>query len=66
VVGGSVAVIVTMFTRPKPVEELKGLVYGMAVVDEEVPPEDKVWYRNPALLGFTALGIGFVLCIIFF
>jgi SSS family solute:Na+ symporter len=66
VVGGAVAVIVTLFTRPKPVEELKGLVYGMAVVDEEVPPEDKVWYRNPALLGFTALGIGFVLCIIFF
>jgi SSS family solute:Na+ symporter len=66
VVGGGVAVIVTMFTRPKPVEELKGLVYGMAVVDEEVPPEDKVWYRNPTLLGFVALAIGIVLCIIFF
>jgi SSS family solute:Na+ symporter len=66
VVGGGVAVIVTMFTRPKPVEELKGLVHGMAVVDEEVPPEDKVWYRNPNLLGFGALAIGIVLCIIFF
>ena len=66
VVGGAVAVIVTMFTRPKPVEELKGLVHGMAVVDEEVPPEDKVWYRNPNLLGFGALAIGIVLCIIFF
>jgi solute:Na+ symporter, SSS family len=66
VVGGAVAVIVTMFTRPKPVEELKGLVHGMAIVDEEVPPEDKVWYRNPNLLGFGALAIGVALCIIFF
>jgi SSS family solute:Na+ symporter len=66
VVGGGVAVIVSMFTRPKPVEELNGLVHGMAVVDEEVPPEDKVWYRNPNLLGFGALAIAVVLCIIFF
>ena len=61
-----VSVAVTLFTRPKPVEELDGLVWGMAKVDEKVPPEDRVWWRNPYLLGFGALAIGLVLCIIFF
>jgi solute:Na+ symporter, SSS family len=65
-VGVGVAVVVSMFTKPKPVEELDGLVYGMAKVDEKVPPEDRVWWRNPNLLGFGALAIGLVLCIIFF
>jgi SSS family solute:Na+ symporter len=66
VVGVGVAWLVSLFTRPKPVEELNGLVYGMAVVDEEVPPEDKVWYRSPTLLGAGAVAIGLALCIIFF
>jgi SSS family solute:Na+ symporter len=66
VVGAGVAVLVSMFTTPKPVAELNGLVYGMAVVEEHVPPEDQVWYRNPKLLGFGALAIGIVFCIIFF
>jgi solute:Na+ symporter, SSS family len=65
-VGVAVAVLVSLVTRPKPVEELDGLVYGMAKTDEKVSPEDQVWWRSPNLLGFTALGIGLVLCIIFF
>jgi SSS family solute:Na+ symporter len=65
-VGVGVAVFVSMFTKPKPIEELDGLVYGMAKVDEKVPAEDRVWWRNPNLLGFGALAIGLVLCIIFF
>ena len=32
-----VTVIVTFVTRPKPVEELQGLVYGMANVEEHAP-----------------------------
>jgi SSS family solute:Na+ symporter len=66
VVGIGVGVLVSFVTKPKPVEELDGLVYGMAKVDEKVPPEDRVWWRNPNLLGFGALAIGLVLCIIFF
>ena len=31
-----VTVVVTLFTTPKPVSELQGLVYGMANVDESV------------------------------
>jgi SSS family solute:Na+ symporter len=48
------------------VEELNGLVYGMAIADDREAPEDEVWYRRPALLGFGAVVIGVVLCIIFF
>jgi SSS family solute:Na+ symporter len=65
-VGIGVGVLVSLFTKPKPVEELDGLVYGMAKVDEKVPPEDRVWWRNPNLLGFGALAIGLLLTIIFF
>jgi hypothetical protein len=42
------------------------LVHGMAVVDEKVPPEDRVWYRSPVLLGSGALIIALALCIIYF
>jgi SSS family solute:Na+ symporter len=66
VVGIGVGVLVSFVSKPKPVEELDGLVWGMAKVDEKVPPEDRVWWRNPNLLGFGALAIGLVLCIIFF
>jgi len=65
-VGAGVAVAVSMVTPPKPVEELRGLVHGMAVVDEKVPPEDRVWYRSPTLLGVGALAIALAFCIIFF
>jgi len=66
IVGGGVAFLVSMVTKPKPVEELNGLVYGMAIADDREAPEDEVWYRRPALLGFGAVAIGVVLCIIFF
>ena len=54
----------TLFTRPKPVEELQGLVWGMANVDESATRKPK-WWESPRLLGFSALGIGAVLTIIF-
>ena len=40
-------VAVTFVTTPKPVEELQGLVYGMANVDEDEDPSERVWYRRP-------------------
>ncbi len=60
-----VSVIVTFVTQPKPVEELQGLVYGMANVEEDEPAEERVWYRKPWLLGAGALGLVVALNIAF-
>jgi SSS family solute:Na+ symporter len=60
-----VSVGVTLVTKPKPVEELDGLVYGMAVTDEKEPASERVWYRRPMTLAFGALGLTTVLSIIF-
>jgi len=56
-----VTVAVTLVTKPKPVSELQGLVYGMANTDEDQDPADKVWYRSPTVLAVTALGLTSVL-----
>jgi SSS family solute:Na+ symporter len=60
-----VSVAVTLVTTPKPVEDLKGLVYGMAIPDEHEDPSERVWYRRPATLAAGALGITAVLSFIF-
>jgi SSS family solute:Na+ symporter len=60
-----VSVAVTFVTTPKPVAELDGLVYGMAIVDEEVPASERVWYRKPATLAIGALGLTAILSFIF-
>ena len=60
-----VTVIVTMVTRPKPIEELQGLVYGMANEEEHRAKSDSAWYRSPNLLGFSALGLTVVLSLFF-
>jgi len=60
-----VTVLVSLVTRPKPVEELQGLVYGMANVEAHEPAEERVWYRKPWLLAVGALGIVVVLNIAF-
>jgi SSS family solute:Na+ symporter len=49
-----VTVGVTLVTEPRPVEELEGLVYGMATI-EEPRARDRGWYRSPALLGAAVL-----------
>jgi SSS family solute:Na+ symporter len=51
------AVVVTMFTQPKPESELKGLVYGIGKADvhEGAVAGDRAWYRSPVLLGAIAL-----------
>src|SRR3954454_18044307 len=52
IVDGVVSVAVTMRTRPKPISELQGLVYGMANVDESVAASN-----TPKFLGaFVLLG----------
>jgi SSS family solute:Na+ symporter len=52
-----VSVVVTLFTKPKPVEELQGLVRGMANEEEALSKEDQAWYRQPWLLAAGALGL---------
>ena len=62
-----VTVIVTLVTKPKPVEELAGLVYGVHdpnAPDPSTIPKPK-WWASPKLLGGTSLGIVLILSIIF-
>jgi len=56
---------VTLFTTPKPIEELQGLVHGMANPDEDEPASERAWYRRPATLAAGALGITAVLSLVF-
>ncbi len=62
-----VTVVVSMVTRPKPVAELAGLVWG--VPDPNAPDPDSVpkpeWWASPKLLGGVSIGIVIVLSIIF-
>jgi solute:Na+ symporter, SSS family len=60
-----VSVVVTMFTQPKPVEDLQGLVYGMANTADELSEEERAWYRQPWLLAVGALGLTLIVSIIF-
>ena len=60
-----VAAALTPATRPKPAEELRGLVYGTADLGE-LDPEDRVWYRSPVLLGSIAVTLSVLLYIPFF
>jgi solute:Na+ symporter, SSS family len=60
-----VSVGVSMFTQPKPVEELQGLVHGMANEAEALSLEEQAWYRKPSTLAIGVLSIVLVLSIIF-
>jgi solute:Na+ symporter, SSS family len=62
-----VTVVVTLVTRPKPIEQLAGLVWGVPDPDAGDPHEGYVrrWWESPKLLGFTCLGLVLVLSILF-
>jgi solute:Na+ symporter, SSS family len=60
VVDAIVSVLVTFRTQPKPVEELQGLVYGMANTDESVAAS-----HLPAIMGGAILVCAAILTIIF-
>ncbi|KUL32715.1 Na+/galactose cotransporter [Actinoplanes awajinensis subsp. mycoplanecinus] len=63
-----VAVVVTLFTRSKPEDELRGLVYGLAGPStgvDVIVSADKVWWRNPVLLGAIAVVLAVLLYIPF-
>ena len=52
-----VSVVVSLFTEPKPIEELQGLVHGMANEADALSKEEQAWYRQPWVLAVGALGL---------
>jgi SSS family solute:Na+ symporter len=66
-VASVLAVGVSMFTQPKPEDELQGLVRGIGATDLNAGElvGDSTWYRNPIVLGVAALTISFLLYIPF-
>jgi SSS family solute:Na+ symporter len=68
VAGAVVLVLVSLVTKPKPVEELEGLVWGLTRKEERevnADPRDRLWWRSPALLGGVAIALVVILNIIF-
>ena len=61
-----VAIAVTFFTPSKPDDELRGLVYGLGgstTSGEVIVSGEKVWWRNPVLLGAIAVVLAIALYI---
>ncbi len=57
-----VVIVVSMFTKPRPVAELDGLVYGATMLpkEEPVPFYKKEWvWASLAVIIFAALNIVF-------
>jgi SSS family solute:Na+ symporter len=67
IVGGVTLVAVSLFTKPKTDDELRGLVWGLTRDDPDADedPRDKLWWRSPWLLGGVAIALVVVLNIIF-
>ncbi|HWF51970.1 MAG TPA: sodium:solute symporter family protein [Solirubrobacteraceae bacterium] len=58
-----VLVLVSLVTKPKPEEELRGLVWGLKRPEQESDSVvgDEAWYRSPVILGAGALVLSIVL-----
>jgi SSS family solute:Na+ symporter len=58
-----VLVVVSLVTKPKPVEELRGLVWGLKRPEQESDSVvgDGAWFRSPVILGVGALVLSIVL-----
>jgi SSS family solute:Na+ symporter len=61
------SVVVTMFTKPKPVEQLRGLVYSETPRDERTDPKEASypWYRRTVPLASISLVMVIILNVIF-
>ena len=60
--------LVSLVTKPKPLEELRGLVWGLTRAEERevnADPRDQLWWRSPWLLGGVAIALLVVLNILF-
>jgi SSS family solute:Na+ symporter len=62
-----VLVVVSLLTRPKPDEELRGLVWGLKRPEQESDAVvgDEAWFRSPVILAVGALTLVVILNIIF-
>jgi SSS family solute:Na+ symporter len=58
-----VTIIVSLLTRPRPDEELRGLVYSLTPKPSE---GNVVWYERPTVIAVIVLAIALLLNIIFF
>jgi SSS family solute:Na+ symporter len=58
---------VSMVTKPREEEDLRGLVWALKRPEQESDSVvgDEAWFRSPMILGVTALAIAAVLDIIF-
>src|SRR5947209_5990896 len=68
IVGTVVLVVVSLFTKPTPVEGLQGLVWGLTRKEErevDADPRDRLWWRSPVLLGGVIIAVVVALNIIF-
>jgi SSS family solute:Na+ symporter len=68
IVDAVVMVGVSLVTKPKPAEELRGLVWGTTRdedPDATIDERDKLWWRSPALLASIIIVLLIVLNIIF-
>ena len=57
-----VTIVITLFTKPRPVQELEGLVYGVSEVPHEGPSR---WYLKPAFWAWVSFAIFILLNLIF-
>jgi solute:Na+ symporter, SSS family len=58
-----VTIIISLATKPRPENELRGLVYALT---EEPRDRSGAWYTRPVPLGVIVLGLTLILNIIFF
>jgi len=58
----AVTILVSMFTRPRPAEELQGLVYGLTKIPHEAGVS---WYRKPGPVAVAVIVVAIVLNLLF-
>jgi SSS family solute:Na+ symporter len=58
-----ITIVVSLVTKPRPDEELRGLVYSLT---ERPKDEGEPWYKRPGPLAALVLGMTLVLNVIFF
>lgn len=56
-------ITISLFTTPKPVEELKGLVWGLTKMEKQLIPVP--WFRNPWFWAVISLIIYFIINILY-
>jgi SSS family solute:Na+ symporter len=56
-------ILVSLVTKPKPVEQLKGLVYGVTEIKHE---HEEHWYSKPAVLAVVVGTLALILNIVFY